>query len=154
MKNLIVLAFSVLLLSSSANADCSKIYKKNVKTMILGSSAGMFFPPIGIYYAHETHQVRKMYQLIKEAKSSRIGKRTKGLIKSLNGQKTAKEIHTLVREANVVGKLCIKDSSTYNKYAVMDYKAFKDKLRFLVDSERVKKGQGPIWTDLEDLNRF
>jgi hypothetical protein len=99
--------------------------------------------------------MRKMKGLIAEAKSSRVGKRTKGLLKSLKGTMTAKEVHKLVRAKNKWGGLCIKvkdpTGRNYNGSAVVLYRDFKNSLRLTVDQKRFSAGKAPIWNDKEDL---
>ena len=107
MKVVKSLLISIFMLGSlSATASCYKAYKDNFSSGVINSAGGMLILPLGIYISYQTHQMRKMMELIKEAKSSRIGKRTKGLYKSLNGLYSTKKIHKLVLSNNKMGKFC------------------------------------------------
>jgi hypothetical protein len=109
--------------------------------------------PVAIRDSYIVHQARKMKELISEAKSRRIGKRTKGLLKSLNNLKTSKEIHRIVLKNNRAGKFCKLPThrNIHEGPVVVLYRDFKSSLRFEIDQKLVKQGKRPVWNDLEDL---
>ena len=154
MKVVKLLLISIFMLGSlSATAGCYKVYKDIFKSGAINSAAGMLILHLGIYMSYQTHQIRKMMELIKEAKSSRIGKRTKGLFKSLNGIYSTKKIHKLVLGNNKLGKFCRRsyNPESTTGYEVILYRDWKDSLRIEIDQGRVQKGVNPIWNDKEDL---
>lgn len=156
MKKFLVIVFA--LGSLSASAGCLPLYKDAITSGTVNAVAGtvsVFGMPKGIYNSYFTHQAKKMRDLIKEAKSSRIGKRTKGLIKSLNGQLNSKQIHRKVLKGNRKGIFCKYVNDLRNREplsaSVMLYRKFKDTLRLEIDLKRVKNGKFPIWNVLDDL---
>ena len=153
MKKLLIIFFAMG--SLSASADCVGEYKSFITSAGINAAAGMLLPPLGIYNSYVTHQARKMRDLIKEAKQSRVGKRTKGLIKSLNGLMSIKAIQREVLNGNKKGKFCrwVKDPNSRlgQTQQVVLYRDFKDRLRLQIDMDRIGKNKAPIWNDREDL---
>ena len=149
MKKLIVSIF--ILGSFSASAGCVQAYKDNFEKGAVSATLGVFIItlPIAIRYGYLSHQSRKMMELIKEAKQSRVGKRTKGLMKSLNGLKSSKLIHKRVLANNKVGKFCRRtnDPSSSAIMDVVPYRTFKNSLRVEIDLKRMSKGLNPIWSE-------
>ena len=152
------LIFSIVLSSTSAVfSDCQKPYKKQLEQGAVNATASYLTIvgiPVGVYNSYIAHQSRKMVELIGEAKNRRIGKRTKGLFKSLNGIYTTGEVHKKVLENNKVGKLCKKVWNPQirdTEWKVMTYRDFKNSLRFEIDRNLLMKGKPPIWNDPEDI---
>ncbi len=150
--------FLVFLFFSSAGlADCHKAYKDQLEQGAINAAASYFTVvgiPAGIYNSYIAHQSRKMKELIEEAKNKRVGKRTKGLFKSLNGIYTTKEIQKRVIAANKIGGVCKRVWNPKTRSAeihVITYRDFKDKLRLGIDHNLYSQGKPPIWNDPEDL---
>jgi len=156
MKKLLIIFFAMG--SFSVHADCVGEYKEFIARGGL-HAAGMYVSvigiPLGIYNSYVTHQARKMRDLIKEAKARRVAKRTKGLMKSLNGIMSSKAIHKEVLKGNKKGKFCkwVPDPNSRigQSQVVTIYRQFKDSLRLKIDLDRIGKKQNPIWNDADDL---
>ena len=151
MKKLIITMFA--LGSFSVSAGCLPFYKDFINqrgTSAAFAVASIAFLPHGVYDSYSVHQARKMRDLIKEAKSSRVGKRTRGLMKSLNGLMSSKAIHSKVLKGNRKGSFCQKadyKSVLGQGQTVTLYRDFKNILRIGIDAKRVNKGLNPIWDD-------
>ena len=141
--------------SFSVHAGCLPMYKDFIRSGTIDAAAGMLLIAPGIYNSYVVHQARKMRDLIKEAKQSRVGKRTKGLMKSLNGLMSSKQIHRKVLKGNRKGKFCkwVPDpqSRLGKSLQVVIYRKYKETLRLKIDLDRVNNKQNPIWNDLDDL---
>ncbi len=156
MKKLLIIFFAMG--SFSVSADCVQMYKDAAVSGGI-QAAAMYVTvigiPLGIYNSYFTHQARKMRDLIKEAKARRVGKRTKGLMKSLNGLMSSKSIHKKVLLGNKKGKFCkwVPDPNSRlgQSISLKLYRDFKNELRFLIDQNRISKGKNPIWNDADDL---
>lgn len=146
-----------LLISFAGLSNCQKPYKDQLKQGAINATASYLTIvgiPVGAYNSYIAHQSRKMSELIGEAKNKRVGKRTKGLFKSLNGVYKTREIHKKVLENNKVGKLCKKvwnPKIRETEWKVMTYRDFKNALRFEIDRNLLMKGKPPIWNDPEDI---
>jgi hypothetical protein len=157
MKNLKYIFISLFFIgSSTVMADCSKAYKDQLVSGAINASAryaGIVTIPLAIRSTYIAHQSRKMKELISEVKSSRVGKRTKGLHKSLNGMISIKEIQNRVRAGNKWGSFCIKtkDPRSSTGTAVVAYRTFKDGLRLEIDKKLKSKGKSPIWNESDDI---
>jgi hypothetical protein len=153
MKNLIILITTIGLFSSSVFADCIKAYNYRIGVEAgigAASLASVILAPVAGTQVYVTHQNRKMKELIQEAKGRRVGKRTKGLMKSLKNLMTSKQIHKKVLANNKIGKLCKKRPKPA-MWETVYYAQFKNSLRFEIDQNRVKKKLPPIWNDYDDF---
>ena len=139
--------------SFSVSASCLPSYQDFIaergKTAALEVASVMFLPH-GVYSSYTVHQARKMRDLIKEAKSSRVGKRTIGLMKSSNGKMSSKAIHSRVLKGNRKGSFCQQanpKSVLGQTIHVTLYRDFKNLLRIGIDAKRITKALNPIWDD-------
>jgi len=143
--------------STSVFSDCRKAYKDQLEQGVINATASYVTVvgiPVGIYNSYIAHQARKMKELIEEAKNKRVGKRTKGLYKSLNGIYTTAEIQKRVLKANKIGGVCKRiwnPERRAREMKVTTYRDYKNSLRLEIDMKLLKQGKPAIWNDPEDL---
>ena len=143
--------------SFTAFSDCHKAYKDQIEQGAINAAASYFTVvgiPVGVYNSYIAHQARKMKELIEESKGKRIGKRTKGLYKSLNGIYTTKVIQQRVLGANKIGGVCKRVWNPQTRTAeihVITYRDFKDALRLEIDQNLYRQRKPTIWADEDDL---
>ncbi len=155
MKALITAIF--LMGSFNCFSDCHKAYKDQLEQGAINAAASYFTIvgiPVGVYNSYLAHQSRKMKELIEEAKNKRVGKRTKGLYKSLNGIYSTQVIQKRVIAANKIGGVCKRVWNPKTREAeirVTTYRDFKNALRLEIDQNLFRQGKPTIWNDEDDL---
>jgi len=163
MKTIKTILFSAFLLTglsaTASDTGCLKEYKlaiaKNSGSAVLfgATGFGVGVAGVNVYFAHQS---RKMYELLKESISGKIGKRTKSMRKSLNYLSTHSQIQKAILEMNRKGVLCEVDKGLreLNPGNTVSYRSVKDIFRLQIDYYLVKQGKKTIWNERHIARSF